>query len=176
MVPYSHLYFDGYQADKEIEPLAIGYWAPIEKVYEFDPVPQELSDEEQKYIIGAEATLWTEYISTEEYAEYMLMPRLAALSEILWSKKGSRIWSEFEARLQSQYLRYESMNINFRIPTPDIAKEISLEKNEKVEIRGKINSGNIIFTLDGSDPNVNSSIYSAHYQLKKTLFLKHVLY
>ncbi|MEA3421926.1 MAG: beta-N-acetylhexosaminidase, partial [Acidobacteriota bacterium] len=118
MVPYSHLYFDGYQADIEIEPLAIGYWAPIEKVYEFEPIPEVLTKKQKKHILGAEATLWTEYIATEEYAEYMLMPRISALAEIVWSPKRTRDWDDFAIRLQQQYERYMNLEANFRIPTP----------------------------------------------------------
>ncbi len=93
MTPGSHCYFDHYQVDKEFqkdEPLAIGGFTSVEKVYSYDPIPEELSEDKHKYILGAQGNVWTEYITTPEHVEYMVLPRLTALSEVLWTSKPQK--------------------------------------------------------------------------------------
>jgi hexosaminidase len=115
MSPTSHCYFDYYQSqDREQEPLAIGGFLPIDTVYAYEPTPAELSEEEATHILGAQANVWTEYIATDEHLEYMLLPRLSALSEIVWSPKEMRDWEDFRTRLESQVKRYEMAGWNYR--------------------------------------------------------------
>lgn len=115
MSPTSHCYFDYYQSqDREQEPLAIGGFLPVDTVYAYEPTPAELSEEEAKHILGAQANVWTEYIATDEHLEYMLLPRLSALSEIVWSPKEMRDWEDFRTRLESQVKRYEMAGWNYR--------------------------------------------------------------
>lgn len=98
MTPYTHFYFDFYQSeDKASEPLAIGGYIPVEKVYAYDPY-DAVAPENQHHIIGVQANLWTEYIPTCEHLEYMLLPRLLALSEVQWSL-NVRDWARFRANL-----------------------------------------------------------------------------
>ena len=104
MTPNSHCYFDYYQ-ERYNEPYAIGGFTPLEKVYSYEPTPEELSIEEKKHILGAQANLWTEFISTTDYAEYMLLPRLSALSEIVWTNYELKNYSDFENRMIDQYAR-----------------------------------------------------------------------
>ena len=85
MSPNTHCYFDYYQAESN-EPFAIGGYTPLEKVYSYNPTPEEINVQEAKHILGAQANLWTEHISSPYYAEYMLLPRLSALAEVLWTK------------------------------------------------------------------------------------------
>ncbi|MEL6557778.1 MAG: beta-N-acetylhexosaminidase [Bacteroidota bacterium] len=114
MSPNSHCYFDHYQSeDTDKEPLAIGGFLPVEKVYSFDPVPTELSAENQQYILGGQANLWTEYIDTEKHAEYMLLPRMTALSEALWTAKEQKDYEDFKGRLTGFRSRYDAMNLNY---------------------------------------------------------------
>lgn len=115
MTPTSYCYFDYYQSqNREQEPLAIGGYLPIDSVYAYEPTPTELSEEEAQHILGAQANVWTEYIATNEHLEYMSLPRLSALSEIVWSPKEMRDWEDFRKRLESQVKRYEMMEWNFR--------------------------------------------------------------
>ena len=115
MSPTSHCYFDYYQSkDREKEPLAIGNYLPIDTVYAYEPTPIELSEEEAKHILGAQANVWTEYIATADHVEYMLLPRLSALSEVVWSPKEKRDWEDFRKRLEAQVKRYEQMKWNYR--------------------------------------------------------------
>jgi len=113
MSPGSHCYFDHYQFDPQTEPLAIGGFTNLAKIYSYEPVPKELSSQEQKYIMGAQANVWTEYIPTPEHAEYMVFPRVAALSEVVWSQKENREYKDFKRRLDILVKLYNKMNINY---------------------------------------------------------------
>jgi len=114
MTPNSHLYFDYYQAENRAnEPLAIGGFVPVDRVYNYEPIPAELNETEAKYVIGAQANLWTEYITTEKQAEYMLLPRLAALSEVQWTKPEQKNYTDFLIRLPNLTEIYEKRDYNF---------------------------------------------------------------
>ena len=82
-------------------------------MYSYEPVPKELNAEEGKYILGAQANVWTEYMGITRKVEYMIFPRLSALSEVLWSPKEKRNWSDFETRLQTQFTRYNLWRANY---------------------------------------------------------------
>lgn len=115
MSPTTHCYFDYRQADGPDEggspraPLLT-----LEKVYEFDPIPADLSPEEAKYVLGGQANVWTERIPTPQRVEYMAFPRTCALAEAVWSVPERRGWSDFSHRLNAHLERLEAMNVNFR--------------------------------------------------------------
>ncbi|MCX6239722.1 MAG: beta-N-acetylhexosaminidase [Bacteroidia bacterium] len=113
MSPAKFCNFDQYQADPKGEPLAVGGLLTLEQVYNFEPVPKDLSRQEAKYIIGAQANVWTQYMKTPEYVEYMIFPRAAALSEVLWSPKGNRNYKWFRKRLLEQIKRYDAEGIRY---------------------------------------------------------------
>jgi len=114
MTPNTHLYFDYYQVrPTDSEPLAIGGYAPLSKVYAFEPVPAMLTEEEQQYILGAQANVWTEYIPTFNQVEYMLLPRLAALSEVQWTQPANKNFTNFLIRLRSMIERYKLAGYNY---------------------------------------------------------------
>jgi hexosaminidase len=112
MSPGNPVYFDHTQSENE-DSVTIGGYNPIEKVYAYDPLPRELNVEEQKYILGGQANLWTEYIKNTRKVEYMVFPRMSALSEILWSPKTQKNWKDFERRLNTQIKRYELWKANY---------------------------------------------------------------
>ena len=114
MSPSSHCYLDLYQnQNTESEPLAIGGYLPLEKVYSYEPVPDGLSVMESKHILGAQANVWTEYIANTNKLEYMVFPRICALSEVVWSPKASRNFSDFQKRMGTEYLRLKMYNIYY---------------------------------------------------------------
>ena len=114
MTPTRFCYFDFYQTkDKANEPLAIGGKTTVEDVYSYEPTPKELTEEESKYVLGAQGNVWTEYMTTPEHVEYMILPRLTALSEVVWSSKDSRNWDDFQKRLKKIVLQYDEMNLNY---------------------------------------------------------------
>jgi len=115
MSPNSYMYIDYYQSrDKENEPLAIGGFLPLEKVYSYEPLPAELTAEEAKHILGVQTNLWTEYVATTKKAEYMLLPRLEAEAEVGWTKMDLKDYNDFTQRLEVDNKRLEKMGINFR--------------------------------------------------------------
>ena len=114
MTPTDFLYFDYYQSDPETEPLTIGGLVTLEDVYSFEPVPDSLSRSEGRHILGAQANVWTEYMKTTEYVEYMVFPRLLALSEVVWSPKAKRDWDSFVTRLPSQFDLLDRYGVNYR--------------------------------------------------------------
>jgi len=113
MTPGQPCYFDHYQGPKEDEPLAIGGFNPLNKVYEFDPVPKELDAEAAKHILGGQANLWTEYVPNIKHAQYMTFPRIAAMAEALWSPKEVKNWDDFYRRIQTFTKRYDIIGINY---------------------------------------------------------------
>ncbi len=113
MSPVSHCYFDYYQGDPATEPKAIGGLITLEEVYSFNPVPDELTEDEAGYILGAQANLWTEYISTAEHAEYMVLPRMTALAEVLWLPQDELDWTDFSRRIKSFFRRLDIMGLNY---------------------------------------------------------------
>lgn len=114
MAPCQYMYFDYYQtSETENEPLAIGGCVTLDTVYNFEPELPEMTPEQHKHVIGVQANLWTEYISTPEYAEYMIMPRMAALSEVQWTQPGNKDWNSFVTRLESLVKFYERDGYNY---------------------------------------------------------------
>ena len=117
MAPGTHTYLDHYQSqDRAREPLAIGGFTNLEKVYSFEPVPPELSPAEGQHVLGAQGQLWTEYIPTPKHLEYMAYPRLVALSEVVWSPAARRSWPDFQQRLPRHLARLDALDVNYRRP------------------------------------------------------------
>lgn len=115
--PLSDCYFDHYQSlDHSTEPHAIGGYLPLQQVYAFDPIPTNFPSQFQNRILGAQANVWTEYMPSLKHVEYMTFPRLCALSEVVWSPKSLRNWSDFQRRMQSQYRLLDELGINYRHP------------------------------------------------------------
>lgn len=112
MTPGSHVYLDHAQSKKE-DSLTIGGYISIQKVYSYEPVPKVLKGDEKKHILGAQANIWTEYMDNPRKVEYMIFPRLTALSEVLWTRADGRSWNEFEKRLAVQFKRYDLWGVNY---------------------------------------------------------------
>ncbi|MFN8291187.1 MAG: family 20 glycosylhydrolase [Chitinophagaceae bacterium] len=112
MTPGNPVYFDHSQSENE-DSLTIGGYNPLEKVYAYEPVPAALTEEQGKHVLGAQANMWTEYMDNPKKVEYMLFPRIAALSEVLWSDPKQKDWSDFEKRLMVQFKRYDAWKANY---------------------------------------------------------------
>lgn len=114
MSPGSPCYFDHYQAeDKANEPHAIGGFNPLHKVYAYEPIPTALSKEESKFILGAQANVWTEYMKTFEHVEYMALPRMSALAEVLWTQPELKDYTDYLERLKQHSAILDKMGINY---------------------------------------------------------------
>jgi hexosaminidase len=112
MTPTTYVYLDYAQTKKE-DSVTIGGYIPLKKVYNYEPIPAELNADEHKYVLGAQANIWTEYVKNNKKLEYMIFPRMTALSEVLWSKKDVKNWDEFQPRLKTQLKRFDVWNINY---------------------------------------------------------------
>jgi hexosaminidase len=113
MSPNSDCYFDHYQGDPKNEPLAIGGMTTLQDVYAYEPIPEALTDQEAAFIIGAQANIWTEYILNFDQVEYMAMPRMIALSEVLWSPASSRNFADFRQRLTKNLQLLDQVRVNY---------------------------------------------------------------
>jgi hexosaminidase len=116
MTPNEWCYLDYYQGDPAREPLAIGSMLPLERVYEFEPIPAELSAEEGGRVLGGQGNVWTEYMPTFKQVEYMTLPRAAALAEVFWSPKSDRDFGAFRSRLEPLLARYAKRGWIYRPP------------------------------------------------------------
>lgn len=157
MTPNTYLYFDYYQSnDHENEPDAIGGYLPLERVYSMEPMPASLKPEEQKYIIGVQANLWTEYIPTFSQALYMALPRAAALSEVQWTAPELKDYTSFKARLIKLMKIYDVCGYNYARHIFDLSASIGTNPAEQAVIVTLTTADNapIYYTLDGSEPTM----------------------
>lgn len=174
MTPGKPVYFDHTQSKNE-DSVTIGGYNPIEAVYAYNPVPKELNADESKYVLGAQANVWTEYMNNSKKIEYMIFPRMAVLSEVLWSSTENKNWDDFEKRLMVQMKRYAMMRWNYSKAYFDLkASVLATEdlngvywKLESKNDFGRINYsiGNHSVDLNYNNPiRVNTSnVYSARY-------------
>lgn len=127
MTPGSHVYLDHSQTknDKEV---TIGGLTSLEKIYSYEPVPKELNAEQAKYVLGAQGNVWTEYMENPAKVEYMIFPRLSALSEVLWSPKKAKSWPAFQSKIETQKKRYDMWGANYF--KENNALDVVLPKNE----------------------------------------------
>jgi hexosaminidase len=112
MTPTTYVYFDYSQTKKE-DSLTIGGYLPLETVYNYEPLPAQLTTEEQAFIKGVQANVWSEYMSNPPKVQYMVFPRMTALSEVAWSGKDKKNWTDFQRRLQTQYKRYDLWKVMY---------------------------------------------------------------
>jgi hexosaminidase len=179
MTPNTHCYFDYYQGSMDKEPLAIGGYLPLSKVYQFDLVPKELNPEAAKHILGGQANLWTEYISDLKHAEYMMFPRIAAMSEVLWSPKDSRNWEDFSRRIQLFMKRYDQMGLNYSKSAYHVTAKAEIDPVKKqlaVSLNSELAGVEIHYTTDGSEPNNLSSIYKGPIVFDGTTVIKAITF
>lgn len=170
MVPTSYAYFDYYQADPTTQPFAIGGYVPLKRVYSFNPTPADsLTAAEAKHILGFQANLWTEYVPTEEHAEYMIFPRLLAVAEVGWTPQENRDWQDFKERVNAQIPMLQQMNINIFQLSDDIEVTMrvdTIRKEIKVLLDAEKHPVEIRYTTDGTLPTASSLIYTGDITVK----------
>ena len=179
MCPTSHCYFDYYQANPETSPEAFGGYTTLKKVYSFDPVPPELSNEEAKFILGAQGNLWTEYVQTPDRAQYRVLPRMSALSEVLWSGPGSNSYEDFYSRLKRLLLRFDVMGWVYA-PGSFFVNILSEQAEDSASYAIKLISEKpgeeIRYTTDGSLPVSSSDLYENPIILNQKTTIKTALF
>lgn len=163
----SALYFDHSQARSDLEPLGIGGFAPLSKTYSYNPTPSVLTPEQNKYILGVQANMWTEYIATEAKAEYMLLPRLMALSEVAWTPLANKNYVDFsETRVPHHLAWLDANKFNYRVPTALGTKDTSYTAQQlNVNLRLPVEGAKIYYTIDGYDPGPTDLVYTNPFTL-----------
>ncbi|GAB3551267.1 hypothetical protein GCM10027577_31450 [Spirosoma fluminis] len=174
MTPGATCYLDFYQGNPATEPLAIGGYLPLDKVYSYEPTPAELTPEEQQYILGVQGNVWTEYMPTSEHVEYMVWPRALALAEIGWMPAGPRNFEDFAQRLKNHLPKLDGMSVNYAKRLFDISATTQANEQGQLQVKlSKLDSDSRIFyTLNGKEPTERSAEYIGPITLTKTTTLR----
>lgn len=171
MTPSSHLYLDHKESNSQEEPLTIGFGVnriiPLEKVYSFDPIPAELTEDEKKYVIGIQGNLWTEYISTPEKALYHLLPRMLAVAEIGWTPLENKNWQKFsEIKLAAHLADIDKSGFMYRVPEPIGSEEKTIFGNHfTFEFKAPVEGSKIYYTTNGRIPYQTDNLYSKPFKV-----------
>ncbi|MCX6257995.1 MAG: family 20 glycosylhydrolase [Bacteroidia bacterium] len=177
MTPGSYCYFDHCQGNPRYEPLAFGGYTTVEKVYSYNPTPDELTPDQQKHILGAQGNVWTEYIDSPQKVEYMIFPRICALSEVDWTPLSEKNYDDFKGRLIRHFNLLDNYHINYSralyemklIPMPSSGGQ---GVNCQILAASGTGSEGIVYTLDGSTPVDKSIKYTGPVEIKKSSTLK----
>lgn len=164
MSPNADMYYDKYQGDSRMEPVAIGGYLPLAATYAYNPIPSELSKEESKLVMGVQANVWSEYMYNPSLMEYRLYPRLCALAEVGWSQLDRKEFNDFARRINNACVRLDSYNVNYHIPQPEqpLGSIDNIVFTESVDVEFTSSRPiTMVYTLDGSEPNSTSEIYSS---------------
>jgi hexosaminidase len=175
MTPGGTCYFDKYQQDPATEPEAIGGFLPLQKVYEYEPMPKELEADKQKHLLGAQANLWTEYVPTMEHAEYMIFPRIIALSEAVWTERKNMEWPDFQQRLSQHYQLLQRLNVNYCRPSDRVEIRPLIDASSgttSITLSSEQYKPEIRYTIDGSMPNNNSTLYTGPFSITGSALVK----
>ncbi len=172
MTPTQFCYFDYYQGPVDQEPLAIGGYLPLSKVYAFEPIPEELGEEGYKHILGGQANLWTEYVPDLAHLQYMTFPRLAAMAEVNWTSKDKKDWNNFMVRMEDHWNRYDAMGINYSKSAFLVQIESAIDTvNHVINVRmfTEASQGKIHYTTNGSVPTPDAAVYTKPIEIDKSM-------
>jgi hexosaminidase len=179
MTPESHCYFNFYQGPQNEEPIAFDGYTPLSKVYEFDPVVPTMTPQEASHVLGGQANLWAEYLPGPKDSEYMIFPRLAALSEVLWSPKENRNWNDFTSRLTYLLQRYNYLGINYAksafLVTASSNADL-VQKQINVTLKNEFPNPDIRYVLGNKNIDHNAVKYTNPIPFKETTILKASLF
>lgn len=174
MTPNSYVYFDYFQGKPALEPMAIGGYLTLQRVYSYEPIPASLTAEEAKHIKGVQANVWTEYISSADKVEYMTLPRMAAIADIAWTSHP-KDWNDFKQRLEVQYDRYRFWNYNAAQSAYNVKQSVVIDGDQgKATVSFSTDSyqPEIYFTLDGSEPTTKSTLYKKPFDVRRSVTVK----
>lgn len=174
MTPESHCYLDHYQDDPETQPLAFGACVPIGQTYSYDPAPDSLGTDICKYILGVQGNVWAEYLPTYEHAEYMIYPRIIALTEVGWTPVKNKHPESFKRRINNEIRHIKAKGYNpFTLSelvqtsqTVDYAK-----KRIMLSLTSEKHPIDIRYTTDGSEPTASSKLYKKPFAVKDSILL-----
>lgn len=167
----AELYFDGPQGMPDVEPQGFGSMKTLEKVYDYDPIPSQLATRDEKHVLGAQANLWAEQVKTTQHSEYMLYPRLFALSEITWSPRASKNKSNFYKRTLNLLKRWEIQGINYATSIFDVTGNVSVNQDNEITLDLKNEmpgEKEIRYTINDNDLNENSLKFLKPLKINQT--------
>ncbi|WP_264524171.1 beta-N-acetylhexosaminidase [Flavobacterium sp. N502536] len=179
MSPESPCYFNFYQGPQNVEPLAFDAYNPLNKVYEFDPVVATMTPQEANHVLGGQANLWAEFITNPKASEYMIFPRLAALSEVLWSSKENRNWNNFTSRLPSLLKRYDFLGINYAKSAYLVTASAVADLRQKViqvTLKNEFPNSDIRYVLGDKNIEHQAIQYTNPIPFNQTTVLKAALF
>jgi hexosaminidase len=148
------LYIDQQQSKQNQEPLSIGGFDPLNKIYSYDPTPDILTPDQQKFIVGVQANLWTEYIPTDNHAEYMIWPRVIALAEVAWSPLARKNYNDFaNTRLPAHLAKLDATGIDYRVPEViGLSDTTVFGAQLNVKLKPSVAGAKVYYTIDNYDP------------------------
>lgn len=170
------MYLDTYQGDRNNEPVAIGGFTTLEKVYSYNPVPDTLkSMNKEHFVKGVQCNNWSEYMYNTDIMEYRMYPRLLAVSEIAWTDLGNKDYKDFERRINDAQIRLDGHGINYHIPYPEqlngSCNFVAFTDNVDLEFK-TTRPYDMVYTLDGTEPNIRSAKYSGPIKISESKILK----
>jgi len=170
MTPTTYCYLDYYQSDSPNEPLAIGGYLPLEKVYSYEPTPAELTTAEATHILGVQGNIWTEYMAEPEKVEYMAFPRAIAIAELAWSPKAGKDYDNFISRLSEHTKRLKKMGVNVANKIYDVKTSVLAGDGNGVRVGLSPNMEGIDlrYTLNGTEPTAESPVFSDAIKIEKS--------
>jgi len=177
MTPSSNgMYIDQFQGDYKIEPVSIGGYTTLERVYNYNPTPDTLVQiGKEKYIKGVQVNAWSEYMYTTDLMEYRIYPRVLALSEIAWTELENKDYKDFERRIDNAYVRLDGHGINYHIPQPEqpfgSSNFVAFTDKATLEFKA-IRPIKMVYTLNGTEPTATSTIYEAPIELTESGMVK----
>lgn len=173
MTPNTFMYFDYYNTRGDHESTRIGGFLPIEKVYSYNPYPSSLTAEQKQHILGVQANVWSEYMLENSDVEEMILPRMSALSEVVWNP-AARQWDSFLSRLPRHFERFDAMGSNASRGVYVVDGETTKNDDGSVSVmlssHGKDHE--IRYSLDGSSPKSSKYVYTDKLTLKGDFFLR----
>lgn len=175
MTPNTYCYIDYYQAlDTKNEPLGQGGYLPVEKVYSYEPFIDEMTDQEKKHIIGVQTNLWTEYIPTAEHLEYMLLPRMSAITEVQWCLPENKSWERFRESADHLTKIYDQLGFRYAPHIFYTSGHVSVDKEKNVVLMHFETQGDapIRYTIDGSEPTPESALYTGPVEVTGDCIVK----
>lgn len=171
MSPGEFAYLDQYQGQPDHEPLAIGGYVPLSKVYSFDPRAGITDPKQARHVLGGQGNLWSEYVTTTSHSEYMIFPRLAALAEVLWTPKKEQEWSSFSGRIPAFFQRLDAMDVNYArsayAVTPTAAVSPTGQGIE-LSLASEFPGMDIHYTLNGKTPSASAPRFATPLKMDST--------
>ncbi|UXX79122.1 family 20 glycosylhydrolase [Reichenbachiella carrageenanivorans] len=160
MAPGAWMYLDKYEGDYKIDPVSIGGHLPLSKIYGYEPIPAGIDSSKAHHILGAQTTMWGEYIYDETLTEYRMYPRAIALAELTWTAKANKDYADFERRINNQMVRMDGHDIEYYIPLPEgPTKQIAFLDSAVLTFTTPRPVDRMVYTLDGSEPTLKSKSY-----------------